>query len=172
MIYSLIFKKPRQLWHKLEDSYQVEGLETNNDKTNHTVIFRKLPFNIRKKTYILYWTDTQQIRSQLIDKEGKAQLHLLRDSEEIKFFLAKDGTISDIYTYPLNKVESKPNNLLISQDKINPKYSHLYSRLFTNSQCQDALEKNCNHGYVETGLMENSGLPYQKSQEMPLPQGF
>ena len=176
MIYSLLFKSPSKLWHKLDDSIKVDNLELDTMKSNYFIILKNLPYKMNKPTYILYWNDNQEKKTQIVNKEGKAYLYLdNKDNDKIKFFITRQNKITDIFTYHL-KIPIKENsksNLLISQKNVNSKNKHLHKRLFKDKLCQDALQTDCNSGYKEDGIMFQTGLPYQSHNNgFPLPLGF
>ena len=132
---------------------------------NFKIIFNQLPYNATKNTFIIYWYNNQKPLVSLVTKEKKTQLFINSHNHQvitINYFFIRKNKITQTFTQTINT-----NNIPINT---NIQIINKTSNTYRQKQKQNYLQPHS--GYIEDGIVENSGLPYQHKVQMPLPIGF
>ena len=156
-------------WKQTNKNYSQYLKHTTVPDNNFKIIFNQLPYSGTKNTFIIYWYNNQKPLVSLITKEKKTQLFINSQNHQvinINYFFIRKNKITQTFTQTINTTYIPINTNI----QIINKTSNQNTYRQKQKQKQNYLQPKS--GYIEDGIVENSGLPYQHKVQMPLPIGF
>lgn len=177
MIISFPVQKKRNLfWKDANNDFGQHLQQMYISKSNLHITFNNLPYNRIENTFIVYWNQNNTPLISLVNNQRNAPLFINSNNHKItiRFFFVRKNKFSQTFTQSIsiNNTILRNTKSKTKQPKIKTKSTKSTKLPKSPKLCDSALSNDCSLGNQEDGIVENSGLPYQHSIDMPLPIGF